>query len=183
MAPGQGGWDTRSELASHLPCQAPRHHAKQCICQARNMALFFFAPLRLHPKSENHPLSLPGQFCFGLPSNDLTFTTLMAYRTGNRHILSKYHLKTQHATVHVACALFHHNLIPSQCFLSKKHGTSPNATSIIHARRLVGEPFPCPATHPARHATFHPSGLGRRAACQSQPWGRWPPPASSWLIE
>lgn len=47
---------------SHTHCQAQRHHAKQCICQVRNMT-HFLAPLRLQPIFKEHTLSFSEPFC------------------------------------------------------------------------------------------------------------------------
>lgn len=47
---------------SHTHCQAQRHHAKQCICQVRNMT-HFLAPLWLQPIFKEHTLSFSEPFC------------------------------------------------------------------------------------------------------------------------
>lgn len=47
---------------SHTHCQTQCHHAKQCICQVRNMT-HFLAPLRLQPIFKEHTLSFSELFC------------------------------------------------------------------------------------------------------------------------
>lgn len=95
-APAQGYWETMEaalgvSIETHNPsrwpgsythCQTQCCHAKQCICQVRNMT-HFLAPLRLQPIFKEHTLSFSEPFClayqvvtldlieswFGVPGN------------------------------------------------------------------------------------------------------------------
>lgn len=61
---------------SHTHCQAQRRHAKQCICQLRNMT-HFLAPLRLQPIFKEHTLSFSEPFC--LAYQDMTFDLIESW--------------------------------------------------------------------------------------------------------